>query len=119
MALILVVDDSSFARKVTTKILHGAGHETIDADNAERCFELLSEKDPEVIILDMLMPGKSGLEVIGELKEKNIEIPVIVQTADIQESVKKQCLDAGATCVVNKPSNPGELIKAIKVALGA
>ncbi|MCK5236521.1 MAG: response regulator [Deltaproteobacteria bacterium] len=119
MALILVVDDSSFARKVTMKILQASGHETIEADNAEVCFELLSGQNPEVILLDMLMPGKGGLEILGELKEKNIVIPVIVQTADIQESVKKQCIDAGAACVVNKPPNMGELAKAIEAALGA
>lgn len=119
MALILIVDDSSFARKATSKILQAAGYEAVDVDSGESCFEILTKQTPDLILLDMLMPGKGGLEIIEDLKEKGIDIPVIVQTADIQESVKEQCIAAGAVCVVNKPPNQAELTKAITAALGA
>ena len=117
MAVILVVDDSSFARKATMKIVSLLGYDTLAADGGEECLKMARDYSPSCILLDMLMPGMSGPEILNKLKEDYPQIPVIVQTADIQESVRDECLKLGAKAFLNKPPHSNELAEAIKKAL--
>ena len=109
MALILVVDDSSFARKLTSGMVTDLGHEAVQAEDGEQCLKLLSEKKPECIIMDLLMPGKNGKEILEEIRSSGNNVPVIIQTADVQESVLKSCVDSGADGVVTKPFDSEKL----------
>lgn len=117
MAVILVVDDSSFSRKATMKIITLLGYDTLAADGGEECLKMVKDYSPSCILLDMLMPGMSGQEILKKLKENYPHIPVIVQTADIQESVRDECLELGARAFLNKPPHRDELEEAIKKAL--
>lgn len=117
MAVILVVDDSSFSRKATIKILSLLGHDTLAADSGEECLKMIKDYSPACIILDLLMPGMTGNEILKKLKEDHPHIPVIVQTSDIQESVRRECLDLGAAAFLNKPPRSDDLSEAIKKAI--
>ncbi len=114
MAKILVIDDSLFMRMQVKDILLGAGHQVEEAANGEEGLEQAAASTPEVIILDLLMPGLSGEEVLAELRQQGIETPVIVHTADIQDSTRQKCLDLGARAFLNKPPNEDELLAALR-----
>ncbi|MGR3176490.1 MAG: response regulator transcription factor [Candidatus Anammoxibacter sp.] len=117
MAKILVIDDSSLTRTMTGHILKGLGHEPIFAVNGEEGIKLAAEEKPECIILDLLLPGMSGKEILTALQEKKIDIPVAIVTANTQDIVKEECLKLGAVCVVYKPVKKEELEKVINKLL--
>ena len=118
MARILTVDDSSLARKAMARILAETGHEIIDANNGRRALERIEADAPDCVILDLVMPEINGLEVLSSLKQRGIRIPVIVVTADIQDTTRRQCEELGAACVLNKPPKPELLLAALRQHLG-
>lgn len=103
MARILVVDDALLQRKFLAKILTEAGHEPVVSANGVQALEIASTQKIDCIISDLLMPEMSGLELMEALAEKRSEIPLIVVTADIQESTRDRCLRNGAKAVIRKP----------------
>lgn len=117
MASILVVDDSSFSRKAIIKILESGGHEGTGVAGYERCLEILGKSLPDLVICDLLMPGKSGYDLLEHLREMHPGIPAIVITADIQDSAGNRCLELGAKKVLNKPLERAELLKAVSEAI--
>jgi len=117
MSSILVVDDSSFARQRLVSILTDAGHQVIEAANGFEGLEKAERHMPDCITLDLLMPEMSGLEVLRALKEKGLTIPVIVVSADIQETTQKECMELGAIAFMNKPPNENELMEIIQGTL--
>jgi two-component system, chemotaxis family, chemotaxis protein CheY len=112
---ILVVDDSSLARRLTRKILEELGHEVEEAPNGANALEQCALNRYDLVVLDMLMSGMYGLEVLEKLKELNPSLPVVVSTADIQRSTRDQVKAAGASAMVNKPVNPEELAEVLDV----
>ena len=103
MEKVLIIDDSFFQRKVLSDILAGCGCEVRTAESGRAGLEILKTESFDCILLDLLMPDISGLEVLEKLKNEGLQTPVIVVSADIQETVKKQCMEAGAFGFVNKP----------------
>jgi two-component system, chemotaxis family, chemotaxis protein CheY len=118
MALILVVEDSSFQRKIITQILEKAGNETLSAENGKQGLEILETHKPDCIFCDLLMPEMDGFAFLEALKEKNIQIPVINLTSDIQDTVKQRCLDLGAKGFLNKPAQESQILETLKSVLG-
>ena len=119
MAEVLIVDDSAFQRRITRKMVAGEGHEIREADSGRRCLELVAEAAPDCILLDLLMPEFDGLETLRALRDMGAAIPVVVLTADIQDSVRNECLELGAFRFLNKPPKPDEVTGAIANAIGA
>ncbi len=113
MACILLIDDSAFARRVTLQSLKSHGDEVLEASNGIEGVELAEQKNPDCIVLDLLMPEMSGFEVIKALNEKGLSIPVVVLSADVQESTRAECLELGAVAFVNKPPKEAELVEVI------
>ena len=103
MAVILVIDDSSLARASVRKLLAPEGHEILEATSGEEGLEMISRHSPDCILLDILMPGVSGMDILSRLHSEGSRTPVIVVTADIQDSVREKCLELGAFTVINKP----------------
>ncbi|UCH63433.1 MAG: response regulator [Fidelibacterota bacterium] len=118
MALILIVDDSSFQRRVIRRLVHQAGHETEEAENGRTGLERAATWKPDIILTDLLMPELGGLELLEALREQGFAIPVIIITANIQESVRRRCLELGAAAVVSKPICEDDLLTAMEEALG-
>lgn len=117
MALILVVDDSSFSRRLTSSMLKDSNYEVIQAEDGESCLEMLESNKPDCIIMDLLMPGENGEEVLKKIRAAGNNIPIIIQTADIQETVQQSCLESGANAVVTKPFNANQLSAKLKEIL--
>jgi two-component system, chemotaxis family, chemotaxis protein CheY len=112
---ILVVDDSSLARRLTRRILEELGHEVEEASDGAQALEKYSLNAYDLVVLDMLMHGMYGLEVLQKLKELNPSLPVVVATADIQRSTRDQVKEAGAVALVNKPVNKEELAEVLEL----
>ena len=118
MSRILVTDDSNFLRRRTCAILKEAGHEVSEAANGNECLAAIAEESPDVLFLDLVMPEMDGFEVLRTLKEAALDFPVIVLTADIQESVKSECIHLGAIAFLNKPPKPDEVLAELNRVLG-
>ena len=105
---ILVIDDNSANRDVLTRRLTREGHKVVTAANGAAALDLAAQQDFDIILLDLIMPGMSGFEVLRRLKavERTSHIPVIVISAlDELDSVVR-CIEAGAEDYLTKPFNP-------------
>jgi len=114
MSLFLIIDDSMVQRVWIVEKLQNDGHQVIEATSGSQGIEMAISNSPDYILLDIIMPDMDGLEVIQELDNLNLEIPVIVLTAHIQESTKNTCLVLGVIGFLNKPLNIDELHEVIK-----
>lgn len=112
---ILVVDDSSLARRLTKRILEELGHDVEEATDGSQALEKYALGQHDLVVLDMLMAGMYGLDVLVKLKELNPELPVIVATADIQRTTRDQVKAAGASAMLNKPVNKDELAELLEL----
>ena len=118
MARILVTDDSAFLRRISCRILAAAGHQTLQACHGIECLQMVASEQPDVILLDLVMPEMDGLTVLRTLREQHSLIPVIILTADIQDSVREECRQWGASSFLNKPPKESQLLQALDKALG-
>lgn len=112
-AKVLIVDDSSLARRTLRKMFEELGHTVEEASDGAQALERYYIHRHDLVMLDMVMDGMYGLEVLAKLRELNPEVPVIVATADIQSSTREQVMAAGATAMVNKPISKKELLEAV------
>ncbi len=119
MSRILVADDSWFQRKQIIKFLTADGHEIIEAENGKETVKKAMFEKPDCIILDLLMPEMTGLEVLEFFKKEELTVPVVVFSADIQDSTREMCFELGIAEFVNKPINEEELRGAIGRALAS
>jgi two-component system chemotaxis response regulator CheY len=114
---ILIVDDSGLARRNTRRILEGAGYEVLEAEDGMTALEQFFVQKPAVVVLDLVMKGMYGLDVLAKLKEMDAKACVIVVSADVQTSSRDLVKSAGATAFLNKPVQPDELLAAVDHAL--
>lgn len=114
---ILIADDSWIIRSGLKNCLIGEGFEVIEAVNGKDAIEKTLSEKPDCIVLDLLMPETDGYEVLSKVKGEGLKIPIIVLSADIQETTKKNCLDLGAKVFLKKPPSPKSLIEAVKKVL--
>lgn len=109
MASILVVDDSAFQRMALKKIIQGAGHKVLEAANGQQGLELIASKNPDLVVIDLLMPELDGVGLLEQCKIRGIHVPIVVLTSDIQESTRQRCQELGAAAFLNKPVEPVKL----------
>jgi two-component system chemotaxis response regulator CheY len=117
MAKILVVDDSAMSRRILRRILEGAGHTFIEADEGMVAVEKYFLEKPDVVLLDLIMKGMLGMDVLQQIRSMDPQARVIVATADIQNSTRHLVETAGAVGFVTKPFIESEIIAAIAAAL--
>src|SRR4051812_24063914 len=116
-AKVLIVDDSSLARRTMRQYLEEMGHAVDEASDGPQALERYFIDQPQLVILDMVMNGMYGLEVLVKVREMNPKARVIVATADIQKSTHDQARAAGAYAVVNKPVSRTALTDLVSNAL--
>ncbi len=114
--LILVVDDDPQIRRVLKVTLSGQGFEVDDAKNGEEALERLRERRVDLVLLDINMPGMSGLDVCRAMRATS-EVAIIMLTVRDEEADTVEALDAGADDYVTKPFKPTELSARIRAAL--
>ena len=114
---ILIVDDSGLARRNTRRILEAAGYEVLEAEDGMTALEQYFVQKPAVVVLDLVMKGMYGLDVLAKLKEMDDKACVIIVSADVQTSSRDLVKSAGATAFLNKPVQTDELLAAVDHAL--
>jgi two-component system, chemotaxis family, chemotaxis protein CheY len=114
---ILVVDDSGLARRLIRKMLEELGHEVEDAADGAQALERYLLNRHDAVVLDLLMHGMYGVEVLQKLKQLNQNLPVIVASADIQRTTREQVKEAGAAAMINKPVTKEQLAEVLATVL--
>ena len=116
MARILIIDDDSISRDIFRKILEDSGHQIIEAGDSESGLKEFREFHIDLVITDLFMPEKGGLQVIQNIREQNLDIGIIAVSGMTVEG-KKQIFEAarnsGASHTLEKPVKPDELRKAV------
>ena len=109
MAAVLVVDDDPTVREVVITYLSKAGHTVTSAADGNEALASVAESPPELVVLDLMLPGLDGLEVSRRLRESS-DIPVIMLTAKGSVADRVVGLEQGADDYVTKPFSPRELV---------
>jgi two-component system, OmpR family, KDP operon response regulator KdpE len=113
---ILIVDDEPQIRRVLRTTLISHGYTAIEARTGDEALDMLRNKHADLILLDVNMPGRSGLETCREIRASS-DVPIIMLTVRNSESDKVQALDAGADDYVVKPFGSEELMARTRAAL--
>ena len=116
---ILIIEDELSIREMLSFTLTNAGFKTAEAVDARQAQMQIAEQRPDLILLDWMLPGLSGIDYARRLKKEEFtrEIPLIMLTARAQEEDKIHGLDSGADDYLTKPFSPRELIARIKAVL--
>lgn len=105
------------ARRTMRSILESAGYEVVEAGDGLNALERFFLEKPDVVMLDLVMKGMYGLDVLAKLREMDPDIKVIVVSADIQTSSQELVRDAGGAAFVNKPFDKQDILSALDAAL--
>ena len=121
MPKILIVDDSPTQLYYLCKIVEEGGHQTVTAESGEKAIEIASHENPELILMDIVMPGMSGFQATRNLSrnESTRHIPVIFVSSKDGEADRVWGLRQGATEYITKPVNRSMLLTAISEAMAA
>jgi len=114
---IMIVDDSALSRRTLRRILESAGYEVVEADDGMTALELYFLEKPSLVLLDLVMKGMYGLDVLVKLREMDPKALVVVASADIQSSTRKLVDEAGALAFINKPFVSEQVITAVEAVL--
>ena len=114
---ILIVDDSSLSRRTLRRILEPAEYEVVEANDGMAALEVYFLEKPSLVLLDLVMKGMYGIDVLVKLREMYPKALVVVASADIQSSTRKMVDEAGALAFINKPFVSEQVIAAVEAAL--
>lgn len=114
---VLLVDDSALARRRMRHTLEAAGYDVIEAEDGVVALEQYFLEKPDVVLLDLVMRGMYGLDVLTKLREMDAAARVIVVSADVQTSSQEMASSMGARQFISKPLDADELLKAVSDAL--
>ncbi|KMW73976.1 transcriptional regulator PhoB [Photorhabdus luminescens subsp. luminescens] len=116
---ILVVEDEAPIREMVCFVLEKNGYQPIEAEDYDSALACLSEPYPDLVLLDWMLPGGSGLQIIKQMKRNNNirDIPVMMLTARGEEEDRVRGLEVGADDYITKPFSPKELVARVKAVL--
>jgi CheY-like chemotaxis protein len=103
MPRILMIDDSMFQRFSLGKLFKSLGYDTLEAADGLSGVRAIQDEKPDLVVLDLNMPGQTGQETLVTIRTLDPALPVVILSADIQETTRTRCMEAGATAFVNKP----------------
>ena len=116
---ILIIDDEdAFSTLLKLNIERMSGHEVFVASNGELGLAFVKQCKPDLVFLDLVMPGAPGLEVLKQIKAVAPGTPVAILTALWSDEETKRCLDAGAYTYLTKPVDPAYLKTSLLAKLG-
>ena len=116
MTTVLVVDDEPTIREIVARYLEREGYRTLEAADGNRARELLERDPPDLVVLDVMLPGTDGLELCRWIRARS-RLPVIMLTARGEESDRIVGLELGADDYVTKPFSPRELAARVRTVL--
>ena len=116
---ILIVEDEQPIREMVMFALASAGYEAQEAADARQAHTVIAERLPDLLLLDWMLPGVSGIDFARRLKKEELtrELPIIMLTARAEEEDKVQGLESGADDYITKPFSPRELVARIRAVL--
>lgn len=114
---ILIVDDSALSRRTLRRILESAGYDIAEANDGMTALEVYFLDKPDLVLLDLVMKGMYGLDVLVKLREMDPRALVVVASADIQSSTRQMVDEAGALGFINKPFVSEQVIATVEAAL--
>jgi two-component system chemotaxis response regulator CheY len=114
---ILIVDDSAMSRRIVRGMLESAGHQVTEAVDGLAALEHYSIEKPDLVLLDMVMTGMYGIEVLQKLRLMDSQARVIIASADIQHSTREMAEQAGSRGFVTKPIKKEELLSLVNSVL--
>ena len=120
MSLILIVEDNEKNLKLVRDVLQAKGHKTAEAGSAEEGLKLVAERKPDLVLMDIQLPGMSGIDALKILRADAATkaIPVIAISASVMQQDRKQITDAGFDGFIEKPINLKDFLAAVNKALG-
>ena len=119
MSLILIVEDNDKNLKLVRDVLQVKGYATIEAGTAEDGIVLARERRPDLILMDIQLPGMNGIEAIGVLRAdpSTADIPVAAVTASVMQHDRNKITEAGFNAYVGKPINLNEFLATVRKLL--
>jgi two-component system, chemotaxis family, chemotaxis protein CheY len=114
---VLVVDDSALSRRTLRQMLEAAGYDVAEAEDGLSALERYFLEKPDVVLLDLVMKGMYGLDVLTKIRELDAEAKVVVVSADIQTSSQELVAHAGAKAFITKPFDKAEILEALSTVL--
>jgi len=114
---VLVIDDEPPIRKLLRMGLSAHGYEILEAPSGRVSLELLNQKKPDLVILDLGLPDIQGLDLLRMIRSRNESVPIVVLSSRGDEAGKVQALDLGADDYVTKPFGMDELLARMRAAL--
>jgi len=119
MSLILIVEDNEKNLKLLRDVLQVKGYETVDAGTAEDGLRLARERKPKLILMDIQLPGMSGVDALKALRAEpeTAGIPVVAVTASVMQQDRQQIMRAGFDGFIEKPISLRKLLETVQQAL--
>ncbi|TAH37403.1 MAG: response regulator [Planctomycetota bacterium] len=115
---ILIADDEADVRNTLRRILERAGYEVIETEDGRQALRALELRAPDLLVIDLAMPGMDGIQVLRELRLRRIQVPVIAYSgAPASDVTLDSARLLGAVAVLGKPFEPAQLLGAIAGAL--
>lgn len=110
--LALVVDDDDMVRRLVRTVLEADDYRVIEAANGEDALARVATDRPDVVILDVMMPGMTGVEVLGRIDHESVKVVMLTARADAD--TENECLAAGADAFLTKPFSSIDLLDLIE-----
>ncbi|ACX62435.1 response regulator [Paenibacillus lautus] len=114
---VLIVDDQNGIRILLVEVFSSEGYETFQAANGKAALEIVKMHAPDLVLLDMKIPGMDGLEILKHIKQMNPDIKVIMMTAYGELDMIKEATDLGALMHFTKPFDIDEMRQAVNMQL--
>jgi two-component system cell cycle response regulator DivK len=121
MSVILIVEDNEKNMKLVRDVLQVKGYQTLEAGTAEDGIALAQAHSPDLVLMDIQLPGMNGIEALGVLRENpaTAHIPVIAVTASVMQQDRKLITEAGFDAYIGKPINLKEFLQAVREMIEA
>ncbi len=112
---VLIVDDATETLEMLSLALSLLGHEALTATSGEKAIEIVGSASPDLVLLDLMMPGMDGYETLRRIRAlpQGAATPVLVTTASLEENLEHRVFDAGADGILRKPLNLDDLKRAL------
>ena len=114
---LLLVDDSALARRSMRSILEAGGFEVVEAEDGMLALERYFLEKPDLVLLDLVMKGMYGLDVLTKLRQMDPAARIIVVTADVQDSSHRLVEQAGASAFISKPVEKQRMLDVVRTVL--